>query len=471
MKVILLFFLVLSLPTMANTPLWQQASEYPDRVTLHPTADPSRGFSVNWRTSEQVELAVAQIVQASAAARFDLNATTVKAKSQYFNPSTNKLGADSYRYQFNQSLPAVRYHQVTFDQLKPDTAYLYRVRGSEGKWSQWFHAKTASGLTSATTKFLYFGDAQNGMRDFWPAMLRKGTKHMPDADFALYAGDLVDHGERDQEWAQWYSAGKAVYAETPVVPVVGNHEFAHKQYAANNKQWLLSDFWRAQFALPENKELPESLQETTYVLHYPNVDVFVLNTEARHDKKVFNQQAQWLTKLLSNSHAKWKVLAFHHPIFSNCGMPLGTKGQDEPQIREVLLPIIKKYQIDLVLQGHDHAYSRGSIAGKNNDTVNSVFVTATSSPKAYPVKSMLWQEYQSYQVSLQRVGENTPTYQTLIIDNQSLKFAAYALTGELYDAFKLTKSTAGNLMMVPGNLMPERRFTNTEPYVNHNTLY
>ena len=72
-------------------------------------------------------------------------------------------------------------------------------------------------------------------------------------------------------------------------------------------------------------------------------------------------QTKWLRQSLSESKAKWKIIAFHHPIFSNCGMPLNSPGQDEPAVRSALLPLITEFNVDLVLQGHDHAYSRGSI--------------------------------------------------------------------------------------------------------------
>lgn len=486
MKHLVLILLLSCIPTiaLASTPIWQQASEYPDRVILNPTQLPSESFSVNWRTSEEVEITVAQIAPVTSAARFDLGAKTYKAKTQraelrrgnsipsnVHEQSRDNVNQERAQYHYNTHLADVAYHEVTFKNLKPNTRYAYRVRGGLGKWSEWYMTKTAGLPSSSTTRFLYFSDAQNGMREQFPALLRKGFKAMPDADFALYTGDLVDHGARDLEWAQWFSAGQFIHAEIPVVPVVGNHEYAHQHLTDGGKQWVLSRFWQDQFKLPTSPELSNQLQETAYTLHYPNTDVFIVNTEIRHNETAFAMQTKWLRQTLSESKAKWKIIAFHHPIFSNCGMPLNSPGQDEPAVRSALLPLITEFNVDLVLQGHDHAYSRGSIKSEQGTHVNSVFVTASSSPKAYPLKKTRWDEYEKFNVTLERVGENTPTYQAIKVHENTLSYRSYTLTGELYDAFDITKTQPGNVMTYPYGLMKERLFSNTEPYKHHNSLY
>src|SRR5690625_5924192 len=65
------------------------------------------------------------------------------------------------------------------------------------------------------------------------------------------------------------------------------------------------------------------------------------------------KQAEWFENLLRSNPNKWTVLVFHHPIIS----PKATR--DNIYFREKFKPLFDKYKVDLVLQGHDHAYSRG----------------------------------------------------------------------------------------------------------------
>ena len=52
-----------------------------------------------------------------------------------------------------------------------------------------------------------FGDAQNDILDHWSRVIRWHIKQLPNASFAIHAGDLVNNAHRDHEWAQWFKAG------------------------------------------------------------------------------------------------------------------------------------------------------------------------------------------------------------------------------------------------------------------------
>jgi 3',5'-cyclic AMP phosphodiesterase CpdA len=63
-------------------------------------------------------------------------------------------------------------------------------------------------------------------------------------------------------------------------------------------------------------------------------------------------QRRWLNQALASSVAPWKVVAFHHPVFS-CGEYSGVA-----EMRRRLSPLFERYGVDLVLSGHDHNYQR-----------------------------------------------------------------------------------------------------------------
>jgi len=65
------------------------------------------------------------------------------------------------------------------------------------------------------------------------------------------------------------------------------------------------------------------------------------------------QQLQWLQKELAASGSDWKIAFFHHPLYSSGG----THGSDLA-LRDQLEPLFLKYNVNVVLSGHDHFYER-----------------------------------------------------------------------------------------------------------------
>jgi 3',5'-cyclic AMP phosphodiesterase CpdA len=64
-------------------------------------------------------------------------------------------------------------------------------------------------------------------------------------------------------------------------------------------------------------------------------------------------QLEWVEKELSKSDSNWKIVYCHHPLYSSGG----AHGSDM-QLRAVLEPLFVKYNVSLVLAGHDHFYER-----------------------------------------------------------------------------------------------------------------
>jgi hypothetical protein len=64
-------------------------------------------------------------------------------------------------------------------------------------------------------------------------------------------------------------------------------------------------------------------------------------------------QLAWLGGELKNAKETWKVLYFHHPLYSDGG----THGSDI-ELRVVLEPLFVEYGVNVVFSGHDHIYER-----------------------------------------------------------------------------------------------------------------
>jgi len=461
--------------SVPDTPPWQSASSWPDRVIVTLDDDPRSSFAVSWRTAAEVTATRAEIVLAEPHSRFDIGARSVAATSQIVDLGAKVVDGTTHPLRWNTALEPVAYHTVQFTGLAPDTLYAYRVMGAEDHWSEWTQTRTAPD-GNERFRFLYLGDAQDGLTSHWARVMRAAFAAAPDARFAIHAGDLVNWGSRDYEWAGWFKSVGFIHGMIPALPIVGNHEYYDGIVNAEDRSSInaLSILWQPQFALPHDPSLPAALAETVYTVRYGDALFVMLNTMADTH---FEFQAAWLDRVLGESDAKWKIVTTHHPMFEMLdrrnvpGLP-----DTGPERRRLWLPVLQAHGVDLVLQGHDHSYGRGytpmAAAGRAQQRrrrpAGMVFVSTSSGAKMYDVAENAWSDFDEFGATLQRSAENTQLFQVVEIDGDSLTFASHTPDGRVYDAFRIDKQSRGvnRIVDLPNDFPIERSFENTPAYEN-----
>ncbi len=388
-------------------------SKTPDRIIANLTADPAHGFAVNWRTNQQVDSGYVEIALATDGPEFLLHdIRKVKASFQRFENQNSR-----------EPLVKATFHSAVVSDLQPNTTYVYRVgNGSEenGYWSEWYQTTTAHDDANARFSFIYFGDAQNNVKSLWSRVIRNSYRQFPDVDFMLHAGDLINDRDANLEWGEWFHAGSFIHATIPSMMTPGNHEY---------RNGVLSSLWRPQFTLPENAPI-DVLKETCYALDYQNMKLISIDAEAFDENlEARTAQVKWLDSVLSNNTKKWTALTLHFPIFSTA------KGRDNKALREALKPMMDKYKVDLVLQGHDHTYARGFTENEGRgmtvvDDAGTIYAVSVSGPKMYESKDQDW---------MVRRGEYTQLFQIITVSQDTIAYGAYTPIGTLYDAFELVK--------------------------------
>jgi hypothetical protein len=389
-----------------------------ERVILTWRENPATSQAVTWRTITGNMPALAQIARAEASPFIGSNARTITAV-------TTELEYDSEK---------IYYHSVNFTNLTPNTLYAYRV-GNGAQWSEWFQFRTAYDQPEPFS-FIYFGDAQNDIKSLWSRTIRSAILESPRARFLIHAGDLVNYGDSDDEWGEWFDAAGWFFAMVPSLPVAGNHEYRNETIIGKH----FSPFWRPQFTLPENGIA--ELEETVYYIDYQGVRIIVLNS----NKKI-KKQARWLEKILKRNPNLWTVIAFHHPVNPTYYI------ENKKKLDKIWKPIFEKYNVDLILQGHEHIYARGFGSGRETNTKKAagpLYVTSVSGTKMYRLKTRQWMD---------RVGEGMQLFQVISVSRNILHYRASTVTGEIYDAFNLQKEKNGRKVFIeripPGS--PERR--------------
>jgi 3',5'-cyclic AMP phosphodiesterase CpdA len=230
----------------------------------------------------------------------------------------------------------------------------------------------------------------------------------------------------------------------------------------------LSIHWHPQFTLPQNG--PEGLEETVYYLDHQGTRIIGLNSEAaKMDEEVLNTQTEWLRSTLREAEKtgeiRWTVVTFHHPMFSS------GEGRNNEDLRAAWRPLFDAYNVDLVLQGHDHTYARGQTqnlkqgVSARSPAGGTVYVNSVSGAKMYEIKPDRWENFDG--IEMQRGGENTQLYQVVRVGADTIKFRAYTATGKPYDAFDLVRPGDGGpsrMIERPPANRPERTHENTLEY-------
>jgi 3',5'-cyclic AMP phosphodiesterase CpdA len=360
----------------------------PDRVILTWSASPATTQSITWRTDTSVATPQVQFAAAQDGPNFQKALATIPAQSE----------------SFTSDLSTARYHSATLQGLSPATSYNYRV-GDGVNWSEWSRFRTASN-SPEPFEFLYFGDAQNNIAEHCAHMFQTALRHAPQARFLVHAGDLINNWNNDAQWGEWHRAMSFVSRTLPSLPAPGNHE-----YGKVDNVPTLTKHWPVMFTLPDHA--PPAYREAAYYIDYQGLRVIALDSN-----RVTPEQTAWLEDVLKNNPNKWTILTFHHPVLS------AAKGRDNQALRDTWKPIIDKYKVDMVLNGHDHTYARSGLEG------SAVYAVSVLGPKQYNLERKPW---------MIRTAEDTQLFQIIRIANNSLTYESRTATGALYDSFELAK--------------------------------
>jgi len=403
-------------------------SGFPDRIVATPLQDAARGFSVSWRTDTGVKAAVLEI----AVAKDSPDQWDGDVPPRRITATTRALAAGN---------GTAHHHHAVVDGLQPGTLYAWRVQG-QNTWSAWRQLRTAA-AAGTPLQFLYMGDTQNKNASLVTRVMHEAARHAPQANLVLFAGDLVNRADDDDEWGEWFDATAALLPTMAFAPAPGNHEFFTEHRGTPQAKLTLAGQWMAHFTLPGNGAA--GVEAGTYWFDYQGIRFAVIDGTSVLEHGTGPAQAQWLDGVLATNPHRWSIVMTHQPIYS----PIA--GRDNALLREHLQPVIERHRVDLVLQGHDHTYGRRS--GEGGSTP--VYLVSVAGPKQYRLSPQARR-------SMSPVGEDTQLFQVLRLDGGRLDYEARTTTGHLYDAFTLVDEGGSSKRLVERTQgrIPERNCMN-----------
>ena len=182
-------------------------------------------------------------------------------------------------------------------------------------------------------KFAVLGDFGTGSKEQYDlAAIMKRVHDQYPFDLVKLVGDNLYGSERPQDFKKKFEdpykplidAGVKFYAS------LGNHDDPQEQ---RNYKLFNMDGKRYFSFKPDTKQ---------------SVRFFVLESSY-----LTPDQVVWFEKELKDSNSDWKIPYFHHPPYSS-----GERHGSDPQVRKALEPLFLKYNVSVVLTGHDHFYER-----------------------------------------------------------------------------------------------------------------
>ncbi|WP_328723409.1 metallophosphoesterase family protein [Streptomyces sp. NBC_00247] len=247
---------------------------------------------------------------------------------------------------------------ATITGLKEKTAYSYRV-GSEGNWSAAYAFKTQD--FEGEYDFLFLGDPQIGSsgdlaqdQAGWSDTLDVATKANPNAELLVSGGDQVESANNEDQWKSFLAPDQL--RQIPYAATIGNHDVGGKAYEQHFST-PNTDNSASKYA---NGNPASNTSGGDYWYIYKDVLFIDLNSNSYATSQGGGgdeAHTKYVTDVIDQhgSEAKWKVLVYHHSIYS----PASHAKDGDNKARRVDFPTtFSKLGVDLVLQGHDHSYSR-----------------------------------------------------------------------------------------------------------------
>lgn len=344
-------------------------------------------------------------------------------------------------------------NDVKITGLDPATDYTYKVGSDSHGWST--NSTFTTGHTGDEWNFLFYGDPQLGSGELdadtagWHNTVARSTAQFPDSSFLLSAGDQVD-SVLQKEHRAFKSAPQL--RSYPVAVNNGNHDVLDFQLYRQNYSWpnVANEHTERNYFFEHNNALVISLDgNQSLPSHIDKHAAYVKDVVAKH-----------------GGDKDWIITTFHQPPFSQAYHMDDLGAQ---KFRESLTPALSEAGVDVVLNGHDHIYTRthlmkgnapvvpaglpaqGDILYPEDDEVLYLTGNSSSGSKFYP----FWKngtEYDNLTVEESREQDlmqdwtamwnqdYTPNYSNIQLSDQELTVTTYnAEDGTVVDEVTLSK--------------------------------
>lgn len=308
--------------------------------------------------------------------------------------------------------------QIKANLLYPHRKHRYCVE-TNGAKSSWYEF-TCTNPASDSFAFLFMGDVQDSINGIANKLLKQAIQHHPEIEFVAFGGDLTER-PTDEYWAETFRSIDSVCTAMPIVCITGNHDYLKGVIKKCERRFSL--------VFPYYLKGMEERNDENHLYHmkYHNTDFYLIDS----DREFFYlwSQKKWLEEQFANTSCPHRIVLLHHPLYS-----IKKKNNNLIQ-RWMFNDMIRNANVDLVLQGHEHAYahctSNEEPLKSNICTTPPLYTVSHCSPKNYKIKPS---------ERFYPVIKDTRCYQIIKVKGETMTMLAYnAATHEMIDSVEIKK--------------------------------
>ena len=290
-------------------------------------------------------------------------------------------------------------HEVRISGLMTDTKYYYEVgefagatfTKQQGAADNYFTTLPPPSATRSI-RIVAFGDCGRNEFSYQTNTLNAYKTFVGSpataADAWLLLGDnAYNNGLAAEYDANFFGVyGSNILKNHLLFPVPGNHDYANLE--ANKTNRALPYY--SNFNLPKNAECGGVASNTEAYYSYNIGDIHFLALDS-YGKEGANTlydtlgaQAVWVKADLAANTKKWVIAYWHHPPYT-FGSHTSDGETDLQAVRDKFIRILERNGVDLVINGHSHAYERSYVLkgffGNSNTFSKPVHAADNSSAK------------------------------------------------------------------------------------------
>ena len=241
----------------------------------------------------------------------------------------------------------LKVHRCELTELQPGTEYVFHL----GKPQEEFRFRTMPAKATETLQFVSGGDCGTNIHSVATNILAARQEPY----FVLIGGDLAyDNGKSPKTFTQFLKNyhDHMIDAEGRLIPLlscIGNHEVdgGYHKRRSDSPQYL--SVFDGLFA-----------EQTYGVLDIGDYMSLVL-LDSGHIAPIGGAQADWLETTLSQRQDRSHLIVANHvpayPSYRAPSSPTNKAGTGSEQ-REHWCPLFERYNVDVVLEHHDHTFKR-----------------------------------------------------------------------------------------------------------------